>query len=288
MAALTREDIRTTEVLEWRGIHLLHFLGSSCSQKTRIVLAVKGIEWESHSVDLVSNENYSEWFMGINPRGLVPVLVDDGKVIIESNDILEYLEMRFPEKRLILAGKDEESHAMLVAEDDLHLDLRALSMRYVFPAASVMRSEEALSKYANTGSGTVQGVTDPHKEAELGFFRDLQKNNGITDAQVRSSVAGFRAAFSAFDERLTSNRYLLGDDLSLIDIAWYIYSTRLLSAGYPLHRLHPRLGQWFDRLNALESFNREVQEPPSLAAIRKEQQAAQKAEGTSLVQVAGL
>jgi glutathione S-transferase len=34
--------------------------------------------------------------MGINPRGLVPCLVHDGEVHIESNDIILYLERAFP------------------------------------------------------------------------------------------------------------------------------------------------------------------------------------------------
>ena len=47
-------------------------------------------------VDLLTNENFRPWFLGINPRGLVPVLVHDGAVHIESNDIIQYLEKTFP------------------------------------------------------------------------------------------------------------------------------------------------------------------------------------------------
>ena len=35
------------------------------------------------------------WFLGINPRGLVPVLVHDGAVHIESNDIIQYLDKKY-------------------------------------------------------------------------------------------------------------------------------------------------------------------------------------------------
>ncbi len=87
MVQLVDSDIRTREVLAWKGVHVLHFMGSSCSQKLRIFLNLKGIEWESHLVDLFTGENFRAWFLGINPRGLVPVLVHDGMVHIESNDI---------------------------------------------------------------------------------------------------------------------------------------------------------------------------------------------------------
>ena len=90
MVQLADADIQTREVLDWQGVHLFHFASSSCSQKTRIFLNLKGIEWESHPVDLMRQQNYTPWFLGINPRGLVPVLVHDGVVHIESNDILMY------------------------------------------------------------------------------------------------------------------------------------------------------------------------------------------------------
>jgi glutathione S-transferase len=88
-------DIRTREVLGWRGLHAIHTHLSSCSQKLRIFLNLKGIKWESHLVDLMAGENFRPWFLGINPRGLVPVLVHDGAVHIESNDIIQYVKVDF-------------------------------------------------------------------------------------------------------------------------------------------------------------------------------------------------
>src|SRR5580704_13795250 len=89
MVQLADGDIKTREVLGWKGVHVLHFMGSSCSQKLRIFLNLKGIPWQSHPIDLPAYENMQPWFLGINPRGLVPVLVHDGAVHIESNDIIQ-------------------------------------------------------------------------------------------------------------------------------------------------------------------------------------------------------
>ena len=104
MVQLVESDIKTREVLDWKGLHVLHFMGSSCSQKLRVFLNLKGIPWESHHVDLTANENFRPWFLGINPRGLVPVLVHDGAVHIESNDIIAYLEKTFPQPRSFPKG----------------------------------------------------------------------------------------------------------------------------------------------------------------------------------------
>jgi len=120
MVQLVESDIKTREVLDWKGVHVLHFMGSSCSQKLRVFLNLKGIPWESHHVDLMANENFRPWFLGINPRGLVPVLVHDGAVHIESNDIITYLEKTFPQPRLIPEGHETEGSRAAMFADSLH------------------------------------------------------------------------------------------------------------------------------------------------------------------------
>ena len=154
MVQLVDSDIKTREVLGWKGVHVLHFMGSSCSQKLRIFLNLKGIKWESHLVDLFTNENFRPWFLGINPRGLVPVLVHDGTVHIESNDIIQYLEKTFPTPKLIPAGHENEVAALLKHEDNLHLDLRTLSFRFVFAPPGPPKPAEALKSYAASGSAS--------------------------------------------------------------------------------------------------------------------------------------
>ena len=147
MVMLQDSDIQTKEVLSWQGLHLFHAMGSTCSQKTRIFLRSKGLSWTSHHLNLANKEHLKPYFMGINPRGLVPVLVHDGKVIIESNDILQYLETTFPEPSLIPDSLSNQVSALLKEEDDLHLDIRALTMRFVFPLFLVKRAEKEISSY---------------------------------------------------------------------------------------------------------------------------------------------
>ena len=54
MVQLADSDIRTREVLTWTGVHVLHYMGSSCSQKLRIVLNLKGIMWQSHLIPVIA------------------------------------------------------------------------------------------------------------------------------------------------------------------------------------------------------------------------------------------
>src|SRR3954463_673921 len=222
MVQLVESDIKTREVLGWKGVHVLHFMGSSCSQKLRIFLNLKNIPWQSHPVDLPANENFQPWFLGINPRGLVPVLVHDGAVHIESNDIIQYLEARFPTPRLIPAGHESEVAALLQHEDDLHLDLRTLSFRFVFNPPGPPKPAAMLESYAANGTGTVQGARDREKDIQIEFWQRAAKE-GFTDERARASAQKFRAEFDALDKRLAGAPCLMGDALSVLDIAWFIY-----------------------------------------------------------------
>ncbi|MEP1143297.1 MAG: glutathione S-transferase family protein [Henriciella sp.] len=282
MVRLLEDDIQTKEVLSWKGLHLFHFSGSSCSQKTRIFLRLKGIEWTSHHLNLIRKEHHKPYYMGINPRGLVPTLVHDGKVIIESNDILQYLEAEFPEPTLIPTDKTERAQAMLKQEDDLHLDIRALTMRFVFPAFLTKRPESDIVSYEGSGSGTVGGTVDPHREVEAKFWRDMNTHGKITDVQARRAFDRFKTTLDAYDAILSDSRYLVGDEISLVDIAWYIYARRLIDATYPLHRLHPMVGRWYDGLNSNPDFHEEVPSGGAPAAITGALHVAQKLRGTTL------
>jgi glutathione S-transferase len=287
MVQLVESDIRTREVLGWKGVHVLHFPLSSCSQKLRIFLNVKGLRWESHIVDLASNANLSEWFLGINPRGLVPVLVHDGAVHIESNDILTYLDQTFPHARLIPAEYQNEMAALLKHEDDLHFDLRALSFRFVFAPPVPPKSDEDLKRYAAGGSGTVQGRKDAGVAEQIDFWERFGRH-GISDESARVSALKFRSAFNELDQRLARRSYLLGDTLTVLDVAWFVYANRLVLAGYPLARLHPILAEWFAKLLARPEFANEIDLPSPLKerfdATRREHARA----GKSLENVAGL
>lgn len=287
MVQLLESDIRTRDVLDWKGVHLFHFHSSSCSQKTRIVLNLKNVHWTSHHVDISKSENLVERYLGINPRGLVPTLIVDGEVHIESNDIVSLLDARFPEPRLIPEGREAEMAGFLRHEDDLHLDLRTISFRFTQPRGRAPKSEEALADYRAGGSGTVLGKTDPNKAVEIEFWERIARD-GITDEAVRVSAGRFRDSFEDLDRRLGDAPYIMGERLSMADIAWFIYVNRLIRCGYPMERLHPRLFAWFGPLRARPEFAREVEVPADIQKAVEENQRRQREAGETLIDVAGL
>ena len=285
MVQLLESDIETKEVLTWQGVHLIHFQGSACSQKTRIFLNLKGIDWEPHPLNLTTQENFNPWFLGINPRGLVPVLVHDGVVHIESNDILQYLNENFPEPNLIPTALRDEIIASLQEEDNLHLDLRALTMRFVVPKFLARKKPQSLAALENK-AGTIKGQQDAQKAIELNFWRDYAKQ-GITNTGAQESARKFHSIYQRFEQHLASQLYLCGSEITLLDIAWFIYTHRLKEAGYPFAQQHPRVTTWYQGLLAKPEFANEVLSPPPLKLITAALQLKQRLKKETLSDVAG-
>ena len=61
---------------------LYHNDMSSCAQKVRPCLAEKGLKWENKHLDLRAGEHQQDWYVKLNPRAVVPTLVEFGLWII--------------------------------------------------------------------------------------------------------------------------------------------------------------------------------------------------------------
>jgi glutathione S-transferase len=69
------------------------------AQRTRMLLKLKRIPFEVHEIDI--SKPRPDWFLRINPKGQVPVIEHEGRVLNESTIINEYLEEVFPEPPLM-------------------------------------------------------------------------------------------------------------------------------------------------------------------------------------------
>ena len=102
-------------------ITLHDYWRSSASYRVRIALAMKQVEYERHDVNLLKREQVSPDNLAVNPQGLVPTLEIDGHAIGQSLAIIDYLDTRFPEPRLIpsdaLARAMTLQRALVIAAD---------------------------------------------------------------------------------------------------------------------------------------------------------------------------
>jgi glutathione S-transferase len=277
---LPDDQVTTEEVKTWKGLHLLHFQSSSCSQKVRVLLREKGLEWTSHSIDLAAQKHVSPWYLGINPRGVVPVLVHDGVVHVESNDILEHLD-GLPSAAEPFFPQNESERAWvkdnLALEDSLHMDLRNLTMGFIMPKRLAQKSEATLERWER------EGRSDPKRALEVKWWRDYARD-GIPAETAQASRDAHRKAFELLEERLADSTWLIGERLSVLDIAWFITTLRLSNAGYPLSE-HPKLAAWHERLAQRPAFAEETSDPLLLRAALPVYRLARRLAGTTLTDV---
>jgi glutathione S-transferase len=112
--------------------------------RVRIVLAEKKLEYETVPIDL---DDRPGWLYGKNAAGKVPVLEEDGGLVLpESRVIVEYLDERFPDPPLLPADPAERALARLRIErfDDLGRPYYALRRGEEGAEARLARELDAL------------------------------------------------------------------------------------------------------------------------------------------------
>jgi glutathione S-transferase len=92
----------------------LYFAPGSSSFAAHIALHEVGADFEARPMSFRNNDMRSPEYLKINPAGLVPTLLIDGRVLTEVAGILFYLARRFPEAKL-LPTDDIESEAQVVS-----------------------------------------------------------------------------------------------------------------------------------------------------------------------------
>src|SRR5690348_13956970 len=88
---------------------------SSAAYRVRIALKLKGIDYESRPVDLREGAQNGADYRSVNPFGLVPMLEIDGHRLTQSLAIINYLDLRYPNRPLIPAAAAERAHVVAMS-----------------------------------------------------------------------------------------------------------------------------------------------------------------------------
>lgn len=114
------------------AIRLYDYWRSSAAYRVRIALNLKGLAYEPVPINLLASEQSSEPYRDKNPQGLIPAIEIDGRRIVQSLAILDYLDRRFPAPPLLPADPHARADAMalaLIVACDIHPPLNLRMMR---------------------------------------------------------------------------------------------------------------------------------------------------------------
>tara|TARA_R110002110_G_scaffold110951_8_gene276430 strand:- start:8434 stop:9222 length:789 start_codon:yes stop_codon:yes gene_type:complete len=228
-------------------ITLYHNDMSSCAQKVRLVLAAKGIPWDGKHLNLRGGDQHQPDYLKLNPAGVVPTLVHDGTVVRESNIIAEYLDDLSADPPL--RPSDPMARAqmrlwMKRLDDRLHAETGVVSSAIAFRYQKLAQGREAAEKLT-------EEIPDPAKRERM---RSITFE-GTASPLFAGAIRQFRRLIDDIETALAHRDWLVGDSLSLADIAYAPYATRLdhlqLSGMW---QPDSRFADWYARLQAMPAY----------------------------------
>ena len=221
---------------------------SICTQKVLVTLHEKGLPFETRDVNLFTNEQYDPAYLRLNPKGVVPTLVDNGLPVVESSLICEYLDESFPERPLRPETPFLRARMRLwskLVDEQIFEATRELSFSAHFRhKMKSMTEEQRRVRFANVG--------DPERRARFASTYE----HGVESPYVFQAIGHFEKAFRSMEEALGENGpWLVCGDYTLGDINMVPYVARLdylrLLDVFIADR--PRTRDWWARAAARES-----------------------------------
>lgn len=225
---------------------------SVCAIKVRLVLAEKGIDFKSRTLDLRKGDQFDPDYLKLNPGAVVPTLLDGDEIIRESSVIMQYLEDLAPTPTLLPATPVDRARMRIWLkriDDPIHPSTGILTHATAFRASFLAKSpEDQKAHFAK--------MPDPGRRArQEAVYRD-----GLAAPIVADAVRAFDKLFADMDAALATGDFLAGPAYSLADAAATPYANRLRD----LHLLpvwterYPRVAGWFERIQARPSFTAAV------------------------------
>ncbi len=257
-----------------RGLHLFHFDGAPCAQRVRFALGEKGLgrgrevrfddvmpgavaaepgRWVSRRVSLVKKDHMTPTYAEIHPNMVVPALVHDGVLYLESMDIIEYLDQAFAGTPLIPTEPGLRSATMARVDQakELHRSIRYVTFHWGLGRLAMLsrKEQEQLQALASRGGDG----------EDLVSFYDGYSNRTIPERVFEDHLAKLYRAFHDVNDALADGRqFLMSNDLTIADAFWSMKVLRLIECGYPIAAHHPRLYAWYQRIYQRPSFQNEV------------------------------
>jgi glutathione S-transferase len=203
-------------------IDFYYLSGSPFTWRVWLALEHKALQYKRIELSLERGDLKADSYLALNPRGKVPVLVDEDFSIYESSVILEYLEDKYPDVGANLFPQDIQSRTLsrrLINEIDCYL--WPVGMRLLMATFFTPKEKWDETKISHALAGVL---------AELERFEDYFSHN-------------------VGNEALTSVEYSMFPIVALI----FRIEERKKDLGFS-QAVSPELVRWFDALNGLSIF----------------------------------
>jgi len=199
---------------------LYHAWASSASRKVRLCLAEKGLDYAGRVLDLTRFQHHEPWYKRLNPSGIVPCLLLDGRALVESNLINEFLDERFPDPPLMPDDPFDRHAVRLWAKyvDDVCLPAvqKPNWMRTMRPVAAKWSDQELERRLA--------AIPTAERRA---LWRRMARDP-FTDVEVDAALDVLESMTARIETHLAERGgpWMFGPRLTLADLAAAPYVAR--------------------------------------------------------------
>jgi len=248
-------------------LKLYHGVTSVCSIKVRIGLAEIGLNYEDQQLDLQKGDQFDPDYRKLNPAAVVPTLIDDGLILLESSLILEYLDRTYNQNRLMPIDRATAAAAR-------HWLLRCLAIHAAVNTltfSTVNRKRQLAAKTLEEIEVMIARMPDPVAQMKR---KDLFAH-GLNSSYVTQALMHLRSAFADMGKALSEGEWVTGPEFGIADIALISYIDRLERLGFEGLWLaaEPRVADWLAAMQSRPSYDVEVRSKipaQAAAAMRRE------------------
>lgn len=226
------------------ALTLYHNDMSVCAQKVRLCLAEKGLAYDDKHLNLRAGDQKAPEYLKLNPNGYVPTLVHDGFVVCESVVINEYIDDAFATPPLKPA--DAKGRARMRG-------LTKFIDAAIFPSTGTVSMSIA---FHHQYSPEVQELMAKAQPGWRERFSQLQK--GADNPAFPAAIKRLDKMLADMEKSLADSGgpWLLGKDISLADIGYAPYVTRLDQLKFLSHMIakRPKTAAWYEAMKARKPY----------------------------------
>jgi glutathione S-transferase len=221
-------------------ITLYHYPSSPCAAKVRAVLTEKELDWSSRIVDILEKENLDSNYLRLNPKGVVPTLIDTDHVITESTIIMEYLDTAYKQDSL----KPESAYAQAMmrkwlkwVDEQLHPNWAGLGWTILIRPTWLRKSDGEVSTLLSK-------LIDPTRRERQERLLRL----GYLAPEFKQSLSLLEKTMADMEVSLQQHPWLIGEKPTLADLAVlpYIISAEKFGIAEMMMARRPALSKWLE------------------------------------------
>ncbi len=228
---------------------LYHAPHSTCSQKVRMVLHEKGVQFDEVRIDLGKKEQLRPDYLKLNPNGVVPTLLDDGVPIIESSVICEYLDEKYSHNPLLPADIVDRARTrawMHYIEEVAVAAIRMPSFNRAF-----------LYRFSGLDQKQFEAQEISPRPVRKELFQRMGSPKGFSKSDIDKSLGELAETCRRMDEAIADKGpWLMGEQFTLADVLVMPSIDRMADLGlvHVWQDKYPRVTAWYERLQARPAF----------------------------------